>query len=97
MSKQADKALQDKVNKTVWNACDTFRGTVDPSIYKDYVLTMLFVKYLSDVWQGHLEQLQQEHDDPELIKALLATERFQLPENAQFGTLYEARHTPGNG
>jgi hypothetical protein len=31
----------------VWKACDTFRGSIDPSIYKDYVLTMLFIKYLS--------------------------------------------------
>ncbi|MCD9513284.1 type I restriction-modification system subunit M N-terminal domain-containing protein, partial [Photobacterium phosphoreum] len=35
---------QDDINKTVWSACDTFRGTVDPSIYKDFVLTMLFLK-----------------------------------------------------
>jgi type I restriction enzyme M protein len=98
MSEQADKALQDKVNKAVWNACDTFRGTVDPSIYKDYVLTMLFVKYLSDVWQDHYDQLQKEHGEhPELIKELLKSERFQLPENAHFSKLYELRETPGNG
>ena len=46
---------QDSINAAVWNACDTFRGTVDPSIYKDYVLTMLFLKYISDVWQDHYE------------------------------------------
>ncbi|MBE2245322.1 MAG: hypothetical protein IAE86_21420 [Burkholderiaceae bacterium] len=34
---------QDDINGAVWAACDTFRGTVDPSIYKDYVLTMLFL------------------------------------------------------
>lgn len=42
---------QDEVNKAVWSACDTFRGTISSEIYKDYVLTMLFLKYLSDVWQ----------------------------------------------
>jgi type I restriction-modification system DNA methylase subunit len=26
---------------------------VDPSIYKDYVLTVLFLKYISDVWKDH--------------------------------------------
>ncbi len=40
---------QKKINNAVWAACDTFRGTVDSSVYKDYVLTMLFLKYLSDV------------------------------------------------
>ena len=43
---------QDDINKAVWNACDTFRGTVSPDIYKDYVLTLLFLKYISDVWQA---------------------------------------------
>ena len=46
---------QDEINAAVWAACDTFRGTVDPSIYKDYVLTMLFLKYVSDVWQDHYD------------------------------------------
>ena len=34
--KQAD------VNKAAWDACDTFRGTIDPSAYKDYILVFLF-------------------------------------------------------
>ncbi|WP_446539683.1 type I restriction-modification system subunit M N-terminal domain-containing protein [Shewanella surugensis] len=46
-----DPIFQDTVNKAVWGACDTFRGTVDPSIYKDFILTMLFLKYISDVHQ----------------------------------------------
>ena len=29
---------QDDINAAVWSACDTFRGTIDPSIYKDYVI-----------------------------------------------------------
>ena len=89
---------QDQINKAVWNACDTFRGTVDPSIYKDYVLTMLFVKYLSDVWQDHWEQYQAEHGDhPELIREMMKNERFVLPPDANFYSLYERRHEPGNG
>lgn len=28
---------QDAINKAFWAACDTFRGTVDPSIYKDFI------------------------------------------------------------
>ncbi|GIU51232.1 hypothetical protein TUM4438_40140 [Shewanella sairae] len=32
---------KEQVNKTVWAACDTFRGTVDPSIYKDFIMTMM--------------------------------------------------------
>ena len=89
---------QDTINAAVWAACDTFRGTVDPSIYKDYVLTMLFLKYISDVWQDHYEQYKTKHGDhPELITELLKNERFVLPKSASFYALYKARHEPGNG
>ena len=39
------KTTQSTINNVVWKACDTFRGTMDGSDYKDYVLTMLFLKY----------------------------------------------------
>lgn len=89
---------QEAVNRAVWSACDTFRGTVDPSVYKDYVLTMLFLKYLSDVWQDHYEQYQKQYPKKtELIEEMMKTERFQLPVEARFSTLYQKRDEPGNG
>jgi type I restriction enzyme M protein len=89
---------QETINAAVWGACDTFRGTVDPSIYKDYVLTMLFLKYISDVWQDHYERYEAEHGKhPELIEELLKNERFVLPESANFYALHAARHHSGNG
>lgn len=33
---------------SLWASCDELRGGMDASQYKDYVLTMLFVKYISD-------------------------------------------------
>jgi type I restriction enzyme M protein len=89
---------QDNINAAVWAACDTFRGTVDSSIYKDYVLTMLFLKYVSDVWQDHYDDYQRKHGDhPELIVELLKNERFVLPADASFYALHARRHEPGNG
>lgn len=89
---------QDDINKAVWSACDSFRGIVDPSIYKDYILTMLFLKYISDVWQDHYDQYKKEYGDaPELIKELMKSERFVLPRDASFYRLYERRNEPGNG
>ena len=44
------RVTQTEINDILWRACDTFRGTVDPSQYKDYLLVMLFLKYMSDVW-----------------------------------------------
>ena len=48
-----NKINQDEINAILWRACGTFRGTVDPAEYKNYILVMLFVKYISDVWRDH--------------------------------------------
>ena len=34
---------------TLWSSCDELRGGMDASQYKDYVLTLLFMKYVSDL------------------------------------------------
>ena len=93
-----DQIKQDDVNKAVWAACDTFRGTVAADIYKDYVLTLLFLKYISDVWQDHYDAYALDYgDSPELIIEMMKNERFVLPEGASFGALFNRRHEPGNG
>lgn len=33
---------------SLWASCDELRGGMDPSQYKDYILVLLFVKYVSD-------------------------------------------------
>lgn len=37
-----------QIYSTLWNSCDALRGSMDASQYKDYVLMILFIKYLSD-------------------------------------------------
>jgi type I restriction enzyme M protein len=89
---------QSEINKAAWGACDTFRGVVDPSIYKDYVLTMLFLKYVSDVWKDHKAGFEAEHPgSPDLVAALMQQESFVLPEGASFDALHRRRHEAGNG
>jgi type I restriction enzyme M protein len=56
---------QAEINAVAWKACDTFRGVVDPSEYKNYILVFLFLKYLSDVWKDRLEQYRQEYNGDE--------------------------------
>ena len=36
----------------LWEACNKLRGGVEPSRYKDYVLILLFFKYVSDKYNG---------------------------------------------
>ena len=37
---------------TLWASCDALRGGMDASQYKDYVLVLLFIKYVSDKYAG---------------------------------------------
>ena len=89
---------QDEIDGIVWRACDTFRGTVDPSEYKNYILVMLFLKYISDVWQDHYEQYQRQlGDDAERIRRRLSRERFVLPAGCDFASLYTQRKADNIG
>ena len=77
MNHQVD---QKDVNAAAWAACDTFRGTVDPAQYKDYILVMLFIKYISDVWKDHYEVYTRQYGKDDLrIRRKLERERFVLP------------------
>ena len=92
------RTTQEQINQAVWKACDSFRGTVDPSIYKDYILTTLFLKYISDVYTNELNQLEQTHKDkPEIVKILAKNLAFTVAPEANFSYLYENRQQKGNG
>ena len=41
-----------QIYSSLWSACDVLRGGMDASQYKDYVLILLFVKYVSDKYAG---------------------------------------------
>jgi len=41
-----------EIYSSLWNSCNELRGRMDASLYKDYVLTLLFVKYVTDRFQG---------------------------------------------
>ena len=93
-----DKIKQSEINATAWAACDTFRGVVDPAQYKDYILVMLFLKYISDVWKDHYEKYKEQYgDDDERIRRRLGRERFVLPKGSGFYDLYEARNEANIG
>ncbi|MCU0698989.1 MAG: type I restriction-modification system subunit M [Myxococcaceae bacterium] len=42
---------------SLWKSCDELRGGMDASQYKDYVLVLLFMKYVSDKWAGQKDAL----------------------------------------
>jgi len=42
---------------SLWKSCDELRGGMDASQYKDYVLVLLFVKYVSDKYAGQKDAM----------------------------------------
>jgi type I restriction enzyme M protein len=93
MSNPTSKVSQDSINAAAWKACDTFRGAIDPTQYKDYILVMLFLKYISDTSKAHLDDLIKRYgDDKVRLARALERERFQLPQGASFSELHTARN-----
>lgn len=89
---------QDEINAVAWRACDTFRGTIDPAQYKDYILVMLFLKYLSDVWKDRMEEFEKElKGDAERMRRRLARERFVMPDGCDYYALYARRNEANIG
>ncbi len=79
------RPTQDEINQTLWNACDSFRGAIDSSSYKQYILVMMFVKYLSDFWKDKYDELMERYgNDDELIRRKLSRERFVLHDTCTF-------------
>jgi len=93
-----ETVTQQQINNVLWQAADTFRGKIDSSIYKDYILTMLFIKYISDTYKEHLEEYTERYDgDERRIERALSRERFVLEEDATFDYLYSKRNDPAIG
>ena len=101
-----DEQKRNGIFNKVWQACDTFRGVIDPAQYKDYILTMLFVKYLSDIHKSKAAELEKKYKGNQVrIQRALGLERFVIPTieirdssgkvedtfSALFDSLYERR------
>lgn len=81
------------IEKVLWSACDSFRGKIDSSRYKDYILSMLFVKYLSDVYAETKENYMNQYDgDERRVERAMSRERFVMEDTATFQFLYENRN-----
>lgn len=80
---------QDELNKTLWNAADSSRGTVDSAVFKDYVLSLLFYKYMSDLHEVEYKKLKEKYGDDEArIEMRLQNSRFIMPKGASFKEIY---------
>ena len=84
---------QNDIENVLWSACDTFRGKIDSSRCKDYILSMLFVKYLSDVYKETKEHyLKQYEGDMVRVERAMRRERFTMSDTSTFDYLYNNRN-----
>ncbi len=87
-----------EINDVVWRACDTFRGAVDPSEYKNYILTMLFIKYMSDLRKDKRSEYEKKYNgDMTRVERALARERFVVPPESDFDFIHSKRDEPNIG
>jgi type I restriction enzyme M protein len=72
----------------LWQAADKLRGNMDAADYKNVVLGLIFLKYISDAFQERYEALKKEpHADPEDRDEYTAENVFWVPKAARWSYL----------
>lgn len=83
----------------LWEAACKIRGEVDAPKYKDYILPLIFLKRLSDVFDDELLKLERKYRKQETVEALLSEDhslvRFYLPKESRWSEV--AKKSTGLG
>ena len=90
----AELGFEDKI----WKAADLLRGSIDAAEYKNVVLGLIFLKYISDCFEVKHQQLVDEGDGFEEDKDEYTSENiFYVPADARWSVISAAAHTPEIG
>ncbi|MCD8353969.1 MAG: type I restriction-modification system subunit M [Clostridiales bacterium] len=84
------------IENALMRGADTLRDTIDAANYKDYVLPIMFVKYLSDSYEDALDELRTQYSGPRLERQKKYLP-FTVAEKASFQALYESRFSDNIG
>lgn len=83
----------------LWEAACKIRGEVDAPKYKDYILPLIFLKRLSDVFEDELTKLAESYGGRDVVEQLVGEDhslvRFYLPKQTRWGSI--AKQTRGVG
>lgn len=83
---------------SLFNTADRLRKNIDAAEYKNVVLGLIFLKYISDAFQELYEYLEQdEYSDPEDRDEYLAENIFFVPKDARWGSLQAKARLPEIG
>jgi type I restriction enzyme M protein len=79
------------MEQMLWDAACSIRGEKDAAKFKDYLLPLLFLKRLSDVFDDEIERLAEEYGDRttalEIAESDHSLLRFYLPPEARWGVI----------
>ena len=63
MAKNNDKEQKEPLEKQLWASADKLRKNIDAAEYKHVVLGLIFLKYISDAFEGLYEKLKKGEGD----------------------------------
>ena len=79
------------MEQMLWDAACSIRGEKDAAKFKDYLLPLLFLKRLSDVFDDEIDRLAEEYGDREVAQEIAENDhdllRFYLPPEARWGVI----------
>lgn len=94
----ADNTANIGFEKQIWDAACVLRGNIDASEYKNVVLGLIFLKYISDRFEEKHKQLVEEGDGfEEDIDEYISEGIFFVPETARWSVVASKAHIPEIG
>ena len=88
---KADAKTTKPMEQMLWDAACSIRGEKDAPKFKDYLLPLLFLKRLSDVFDDEIARLAEDYGDPEVALEIAEADkqllRFYLPKEGRWAVL----------
>ena len=89
--RRSDVPSTKSMEQMLWDAACSIRGEKDAAKFKDYLLPLLFLKRLSDVYDDEIQRLAEEYGDREIAQEIAENDhnllRFYLPPVARWGVI----------
>ncbi len=93
---RADAPTTKPMEQMLWDAACSIRGAKDAAKFKDYLLPLLFLKRLSDVFDDEIDRLAEEYGDRAIAQEIAESDhellRFYLPPESRWGVISEREH-----
>ena len=80
---------QKTLEKHLWAAATTLRGTIDAGDYKQYIFPLLFFKRISDVWDEEYNNALEDSDGDLEFASFAENHHFQIPEGCHWNDVRE--------